>query len=55
MAKDISSHEKNKEAQILLIDKLQQLGAQSVSAEIKNHRRFIEVSIQEKKSHILQF
>ncbi len=25
MAKDISNHEKNKEAQILLIDKLQQL------------------------------
>jgi hypothetical protein len=52
MVKNISNHEKNKEAQILLIDKLQQLGAQDISAEIKNHRRFIEVSIQGKKKII---
>ncbi len=52
MNKDISTHEKNKEAQKLLINKLQQLGANNVQPDIENYRRFIKCSIEGNKKII---
>lgn len=45
MNKNISNHDKNKEAQELLINKLQQLGGTDVKPLIKNRRRFVECSV----------
>lgn len=52
MERKISNHEKNKEAQKLLVNKLEQLGAVNIKSAIQNRRKYVECSIQGKKKII---
>lgn len=52
MNKNISNHEKNKQAQELLINKIKQLGGADVKSSIINHRKFVECLVSGKKKII---